>query len=162
VRDSEAWSVKIAKHLRRAMTDAEVILWSRLRRNVIPGIRFRRQHPIGPYIADFVCVLAKLVVEVDRGPHSSDAEVLHDRRRTAYPTRRSWRIFRATNEDVYKNLDVLDGIVRFAPPPALRDTSPADAGEEEERVFPPPVAGEVVSEANRRGRERQRKTQQSK
>jgi very-short-patch-repair endonuclease len=43
----------LAKALRRTMPDAEVILWSRLRRNKIPGMRFRRQHPIGPYVADF-------------------------------------------------------------------------------------------------------------
>ena len=118
MRDAEAWSGKFAKRLRREMTDAEVILWSRLRRDGVPGRRFRRQHPIGPYVADFACVQARLVVEVDGGTHSTSAEVQHDKRRNAYMRSKGWRIFRVTNNDIYKNLEnVLDGIVTFAPPP---------------------------------------------
>lgn len=131
MRDSEAWSGKLALCLRHKMTRAEVILWSRLRRNEVPGRRFRRQHPIGPYVAGFACVPARLVVEVDGGTHSTSTEVLHDRRRDAYMKGRGWRILRVTNEDIYKNLDtVLDGIVRFAPPPRPSAGPPPRAGEE--------------------------------
>ena len=118
MRRGERRSRPFAKYLRRRMTDAEVILWSRLRRETVHGKRFRRQHPIGPYIGDFVCVPAWLVVEVDGATHSSDAEQTHDRRRDAYLRDRGWRVFRVTNDDVYKNLDaVLEGIARQIPPP---------------------------------------------
>ena len=118
MRQGERRSRPLAKRLRREMTHAEVILWSRLRRDNIYGTKFRRQYPIGPYVADFACVHAWLVVEVDGGTHSSKAETSHDRTRDAYLRERGWRVFRVTNEDVYKNLDsVMEGIVRLIPPP---------------------------------------------
>ena len=118
MRDPERKSIKHAKELRRRMTDAEVILWSRLRRRSFAGFRFRRQHPIGPYIADFASVLSHLVVEVDGGTHSTDAELAHDRHRDAYLKSRGWRVLRVTNEDVYKRLDtLLEGICLHLPPP---------------------------------------------
>ena len=111
MRDSRHKSVRRAQQLRKSMTDAEVILWSRLRRDIADGFRFRRQHPIGPYIADFACVLTSLVVEVDGGTHSTDAEIEHDCRRDRYMNAHGWRVLRVTNEDVYKRLDmVIEGI----------------------------------------------------
>ena len=131
MRDPEAWTGDVAKRLRREMTDAEIILWSRLRRGAVPGRRFRRQHPIGPYVADFACVPAMLVVEVDGATHSSPAEIRHDRHRDAYMRARGWRVFRVPNEDIYRNLlDVLDAIARFAPPPPPSAAPPPQAGEE--------------------------------
>ena len=118
MRRAERRSQVLAKRLRRQMTDAEIILWSRLRHDVVHGRRFRRQHPVGPYVADFACVSARLVVEVDGETHSSVAELAHDRRRTAYLRAQGRHVFRVTNEDIYRNLDsVLDGIVRLVPPP---------------------------------------------
>ena len=93
-----------ARALRRKLTNAETILWSRLREGA-GGMRFRRQHPIGPYIADFACIWARLVVEVDGATHGSDEEQMHDARREAYLRSRSWRIIRLTNYAVYKSLD---------------------------------------------------------
>ena len=120
------------------MTEAEVMLWSRLRLKGMHGIHFRRQYPFGPYIADFACVPAKLIIEVDGATHSTDAEVAHDRRRDAYMMQRGWKVVRVTNEDVYRNLDgVLEMILSHTPLPsayaprgASADTSPATAGEE--------------------------------
>lgn len=113
------------------MTDAETILWSRLRRDAVMGHRFRRQHPIGPYVADFACVTANLVVEIDGATHSRDAEVAHDRRRDAFLRARGWRVFRVQNSDIYKNLDgVLEGIARHVPPPRRTAGPPPQAGEE--------------------------------
>jgi very-short-patch-repair endonuclease len=89
-----------AKKLRQAMTDAEVILWRHLRRDEMHGLRFRRQHPIGPFIADFACVPAKLIVEVDGATHGSDAEVAYDKRRTVFLEKRGWRVIRVDNFDV--------------------------------------------------------------
>lgn len=118
MRDPERKTKKRAIELRSRMPNAEVILWSRLRRKSLPGFRFRRQHPIGPYIADFACPLSHLVVEVDGGTHSTDEEIAYDCRRDAYMESRGWRVLRVNNQDVYKNLDsVLESISRFAPPP---------------------------------------------
>jgi very-short-patch-repair endonuclease len=118
VRESEQKTRKWAIELRSRMPDAEVILWSRLRRKALSGFRFRRQHPIGPYIADFACPLLRLVVEVDGGTHSTDDEVAHDRRRDAYMKSHGWRVFRVNNQDVYHHLDgVLEAICRHSPPP---------------------------------------------
>ena len=101
----------LAKRLRREMTDAEVILWPRLRKRVQPGALFRRQHPIGPYIADFACVAAWLVIELDGATHSADGEIAHDARRDAYMAREGWRVMRFPNDDVYRHLgSVLDAV----------------------------------------------------
>ena len=102
-----------ARTLRKQMTNAETILWSRLRRGALGGHRFRKQHPVGPYIADFACVAAKLVVEVDGDTHGADAAVVYDCRRDVYMNGQGWRVLRVTNEDVFKRLDdVLDRIAR--------------------------------------------------
>ena len=110
MRQSEKRSRPFAKQLRRRMTEAELILWSRLRRKSFDGeSRFRRQHPIGPYIADFACVAAWLVIEVDGDTH----EAAYDGRRDAFMTARGWRVLRVTNLEIYKNPDgVLEGIWR--------------------------------------------------
>lgn len=77
------------------------------------GPYFRKQHPIGPYVADFACTQERLIVEVDGDTHATDAEVEHDRRRDAYLASQGWRVLRVTNEDVFKRLeDVLEGIAR--------------------------------------------------
>jgi len=95
------------------------------------GLTFRRQHPIGPYVADFTCVPAHLVIEVDGDTHSTDAEIAHDRRRDAFLRSKGWRVIRVWNEDVYKNLNgVLDMIFDLVPPlPRERATpSPVNGG----------------------------------
>ena len=134
MREGEERARGLAKGLRRRMTDAETILWSRLRHDSIRGMRFRRQHPIGPYIADFACIPANLIVEVDGATHGSDEEVTHDRKRDAYLRKSGWRVVRIRNEDVYQHLDdIVDMIFRLIPPPsaaavAASDTSPAGGG----------------------------------
>jgi len=70
-----------ARKLRRSMSLPEVELWSLLRRSP-GGIRFRRQHPIGPYVADFYCPAAKLVIEVDGKVHDFDPAAAHDEQRS--------------------------------------------------------------------------------
>src|ERR1700730_9966315 len=88
-----------ARAFRRKLTRAETILWSKLRHG-LGGMLFRRQHPIGPYIADFACIRARLVVEVDGATHSTDAERRYDARREAFLRSRSWQIVRVTNDEV--------------------------------------------------------------
>jgi very-short-patch-repair endonuclease len=135
-RADERKSHVYAKQLRRNLTHAEVILWQCLRRNSIEGLRFRRQHPIGPYVADFACLPVKLVVEVDGATHGSDAQLAYDARRRGFMQRYGWREIRVSNHDVYKNLsNVLEYIWREAtslraPSTASRSPSPAEAGED--------------------------------
>jgi len=90
------------------MPDAEYKLWQELRRKQIYGHHFRRQHPIGPYVADFACVKEKLVIEADGYGHSETHEIEHDEKRTAYMNKLGWRVIRFRNEDIY---DDVDGVV---------------------------------------------------
>ena len=114
-RKHEQRSIAFAKRLRRTMTNAEVILWSKLRRDQMHGLRFRRQHPIGPYVADFACTTAMLVIEVDGETHHTLEQLFHDARRREYLVTRGWHEFRVAKRDVYDNLDdVLDAIWREA------------------------------------------------
>jgi very-short-patch-repair endonuclease len=69
------------------------------------GCRFRRQHPIGPYIADFACLSLRLVIEVDGATHGSVVELAHDARRDAYLRRRDFVVLRFWNHEIYENLD---------------------------------------------------------
>jgi len=84
------------------MSRAEALLWSCIRRRALNGARFRRQHPIGPYIADFACIGAKLVLEVDGATHWTDEQLAHDARRTKFLENNGWRVIRVTNADVYE------------------------------------------------------------
>ena len=100
---SEARAQKFARELRKAMTEIERTLWQELRRGKIPGVRFRRQVPIGPFIADFLCVAAKLVVEVDGGQHAD--RTAYDAARSAYLERMGLRVLRFWNSEVLTNRD---------------------------------------------------------
>jgi very-short-patch-repair endonuclease len=111
-------TVPLARRLRLAPTDAEMRLWSRLRRRQLGGFRFRRQHPLGPYVVDFFCATARLVVEVDGGQHSDDGAA-----RTLWIEAQRYRIVRFWNNDVLANTEgvlrtILDAL-RAAPHPDL-------------------------------------------
>ena len=92
-----------ARELRSKATAAEIRLWSRLRRKQLHGFRFRRQQPIGPFIVDFFCPEAKLVVEVDGGQHNVEEE--KDAKRTRWLEERGYRVVRFWNNDVLSNTD---------------------------------------------------------
>jgi len=89
--------VQFARHLRRNMTDAEHEIWHHLRNRALMGHKFRRQHPIGPYIVDFACPARRLVVELDGGQHHADL----DAARTRYQERCDYRILRFWNNEVF-------------------------------------------------------------
>lgn len=93
-----------ARELRKAMTDAERRLWGRLRNEQL-GARFRRQAPIGPYIADFVCFAQRLVIECDGGQHAEPVQAAHDGERTAFLEDAGFRVLRFWNNEVLGNLD---------------------------------------------------------
>ena len=98
-----------ARNLRRRSTDAERILWHELRGRRFDGLRFRRQQPIGPYIVDFYCSEARLVIELDGETHRG--RELADRERQSRLELEGLRVLRAGNEEVYDNLEgVLEAI----------------------------------------------------
>ncbi|MCI0709396.1 MAG: endonuclease domain-containing protein [Chloroflexi bacterium] len=92
-----------AREMRKNATKAEVVLWQALRRQQVHGFKFRRQHPFGPYIADFYCAKAKLVIELDGASHEGQAE--YDADRTNYLATLGLRVIRYSNEDVLRNLE---------------------------------------------------------
>jgi very-short-patch-repair endonuclease len=94
-----------ARALRRDATGAERRLWQALRRRQIGAFRFRRQVILGGFIADFACLEARLVVEVDGATHSSETEVGRDMKRTAVLATHGFTVLRFTNDDVFRNLD---------------------------------------------------------
>ncbi len=89
-----------ARELRRNMTDAEKRLWRELRLRQFDAHKFRRQFPLGPYIVDFVCLDARLVIEVDGGQHLDSPE---DRRRDAWLATQGFRVLRFWNTTVRLN-----------------------------------------------------------
>src|SRR4051812_15010431 len=89
-----------AKALRANATDAERKLWQLLRSRRLAHIKFRRQVPIGPWIADFVCFEHRLIIEADGSQH---ADSRHDRSRDAYLRSRGFRILRFWNNDILGN-----------------------------------------------------------
>ena len=108
-------TVERACDLRRRMTPPEVRLWVCLRGKRLAGLKFRRQHPIGPYILDFYCPSAKLAVEVEGQSHEHPDRIKHDRRRIAWLRQREVRVVRIAAEDVRLHLDgVVDFIRRTA------------------------------------------------
>src|SRR5687767_13900919 len=92
-----------ARRLRANMTDAERKLWSLLRRKQLQGYRFRRQVPLGRYAADFACMSAHLVVELDGGQHAERSE--QDERRTAWMESVGYRVLRFWNGEVFTNAE---------------------------------------------------------
>ncbi len=94
--------IERARQLRRDSTQAERRLWYRLRGGQL-GVRFRRQVPVGPFIADFACVPARLVVELDGGQHVEQAEA--DARRTRSLEAQGYRVLRFWNHEVLENLE---------------------------------------------------------
>ena len=89
--------------LRQAMPEAEVRLWHQLRDRRLMGHKFRRQHSIGPFIADFACVAARLVIELDGSQHAQ-AEAA-DARRTAFLEAEGWAVIRFWNARVLTDMD---------------------------------------------------------
>jgi very-short-patch-repair endonuclease len=105
----EKW--KRARALRRGATDAERHLWRYLRRENLSGFQFRRQYPIADYIADFVCMPARLVIELDGGQHLESRE--YDATRTRDFKAHGYRVLRFWNDDVLLRTDlVLEEILR--------------------------------------------------
>ena len=109
-----------ARRLRGLQTDAERKLWSKLRDRQICRAKFRRQHPIGPFVTDFCCVEIGLIIELDGSQHMQQVQA--DQRRSRYLEQRGYRVLRFWDNEVLANIDgVMEQIVRVlnSPHPSL-------------------------------------------
>ena len=96
-----------SRELRKNMTDAECLLWSRVRRKQIKGLQFYRQKPLGNYIVDFYCPAANLVVEVDGGQHYTEEGKAKDKRRDDDLAGLGLKVLRFSNIDVLKEIEAV-------------------------------------------------------
>ena len=134
-----------ARELRRDGSRAERMCWELLRDRRMGGLKFRRQHPIGPYFADFACLSRKLIIEIDGDHHAFQVDA--DARRTAAMEHAGWRVLRFWANHVVANREgVWAEISQFLTTPP-HPTSPPRGGEESEETSPhvplPPPGGEV-------------------
>ena len=110
--------LSFARRLRSCQTDAEIRLWYLLRSRRFLAHKFRRQHPIGPFIVDFVCIEQRLVIEVDGGQHQNQAAA--DHARDAFLKRNGFLVLRFWNNDVLSNTrGVLETIMESLDSPTL-------------------------------------------
>jgi len=95
----------IARRLRKNATDAERILWGKLRNKQLTGVKFRRQQPIGGYIVDFVTFERKVVVELDGGHHKAQGQKEKDEARNLWLRRQGYEVIRFWDNEVFENLE---------------------------------------------------------
>ncbi|WP_262027503.1 endonuclease domain-containing protein [Microvirga sp. Mcv34] len=96
--------IQRARHLRRRQTSAEALIWQALRNRKLARWKFRRQHPIERFTVDFVCLDAKLVIEVDGATHSTEEEGRKDQERSRCLEAYGFQVVRISNSDIYDNL----------------------------------------------------------
>lgn len=126
-----------ARRLRREMTDAERLQGGQLRQRPIAGLKFCRQHPLGRFIVDFVCIEAGLVIEVDGGQHGERQPA--DEVRTAWLDSQGYRVLRFWNNEVLQNIDGVREAIwtelrgHGTSPPETPDDKPAPPGRREIR-----------------------------
>ncbi|ATW04234.1 endonuclease domain-containing protein [Sphingopyxis sp. BSNA05] len=101
----------VARKLRRNRTDAEALLWSRLRNRQLENTKFRFQAPFDDYIADFLCHSASLIIELDGGQHVDSPE---DKNRDAVMEIAGYRVIRFWNSEVFENLEGVLEEIRLA------------------------------------------------
>ena len=101
-----------ARELRKNPTESEHKLWSHLRLRQIGGHKFRRQHPLGPYIVDFICLDRKLIVEVDGGQH--DQQVVYDSKRDKWLEEQGYCVLRFWNNEVLSDIEVVKEVISDA------------------------------------------------
>ena len=137
-----------ARALRKGMTDAERLLWRYLRNRQVGGCKFRRQHPVGSFIVDFVCIEKRLIIELDGSQHAFS--IASDVERTNYLKEEGYRVMRFWNNEVLQETDAVlsairDKIKPSSPLPTIRQDSrigrtlraPIGRGTRMSRVTPP-------------------------
>ncbi|MDO9161322.1 MAG: endonuclease domain-containing protein [Methylococcaceae bacterium] len=102
---------EFARALRKNQTDTERLMWSRLRNRQLLNCKFRRQQTIGPYIADFLCLEPKLIIELDGGQHADQQE--YDELRSQYLQQMGYRVVRFWNNEVLQELDAVLEAIRL-------------------------------------------------
>ncbi|MEZ6030999.1 MAG: endonuclease domain-containing protein [Hyphomonadaceae bacterium] len=108
-----------ARALRQDFTEAERILWSRLKAKQLGGWQFRAQHPVSPYILDFAVAKLKLAIELDGATHSTPDERKNDARRTVFLESKGWTVLRFWNDEVYRNLNGVIASIEARLPPKV-------------------------------------------
>jgi len=103
--ESEQKMFRFAKNLRKRNTNAEKLLWEQLKERKFYGLKFRRQHPILYYVADFYCHEERLIVEIDGEVHNTDRQKEHDKNRSAELGKIGIRVLRLTNNEVELSID---------------------------------------------------------
>ena len=99
------------RQLRKNMTEAEHVLWFRLRSHQVEGHKFRRQHPIGHYVVDFVCLERRLIVEVDGSQHMDNP---NDEIRTRWLEREGYKVLRFWDNEVLMETDAVMEVIKEA------------------------------------------------
>ena len=112
--------MKLQRKLRNSATDAERHLWQYLRGRQMEGCKFRRQHPFGDYVLDFVCLERKLVIELDGGQHADNVQ--YDQSRTQRLEQSGFRVTRFWNNEVFDNIEgvveVIQNMLSLKAPPS--------------------------------------------
>ncbi len=116
--------LKNARDLRVYQTNAEKLLWSHLRNRQFQNLKFRRQHPITPYIADFFCEDCNLIIELDGGQHTPEA----DNQRTHFLTNKGYKVMRFWNRDVLQDIEGTLQTISLALGSSLTPPSPKGRG----------------------------------
>ena len=124
-----------ARALRQASTDAEALLWSRLRDRQMLGLKFRRQRPVAGYFADFACLEISLIIELDGGQHAEPDATAHDQHRTTALAREGFEVSRFWNHEVLSQTEpVLTQIHQVAQRRAAALTPTLSRAREREQV----------------------------
>ena len=118
--------IELAKVFRREQTEAEEVLWKALRNHGFANLKFRRQHPVKWFIADFYCHEHKLIIEVDGGIHKRDLQTEHDQNRTSEIEMMGIQVIRFSNEEIMSNLD---SVLQKIQTTIQRSSSPSPSGE---------------------------------
>jgi very-short-patch-repair endonuclease len=129
-----------ARRLRRNQTDAERVLWFRLRDRRLAGLKFKRQVPVDRYVVDFLCTDGKLIIEIDGGQHDQQRE--RDNIRTATLEAMGYLVLRFWNNDVMQNAegvlqDILSTVSQARSDPPHPNPLPSGERERTARVAPP-------------------------
>ncbi len=120
---------KIARLLRKQMTETEIRLWNQLKNKQLNDLLFYRQRPIGKYIVDFYCPSRKLVIEIDGSQHYEEDGEKKDKERDEYLEKLGIKVLRCTNLDIYNNLEGVIGMISETTqiPPLIPPSSKGEA-----------------------------------
>jgi very-short-patch-repair endonuclease len=100
-----------ARRLRQNLTDAERLVWSKLRSRRFADFKFRRQMPLGDYIVDFVCFERRVIIELDGGQHNEPEHRSYDEQRTAWLQSQGFRVLRFWNHEVFQDWETIEEVI---------------------------------------------------